>query len=52
MKRRGIVVKLFAITASFFVALYAIVLVCQLLFFERFYEHHKLSALEKKLKSF
>ncbi|MDF2716540.1 MAG: hypothetical protein K0R28_3465 [Paenibacillus sp.] len=52
MKRRGIIVKLFAITATFFVALYAIVLICQLLFFERFYEHHKLSALENKLKSF
>lgn len=52
MKRRGIVVKLFAITASFFLALYAIVLVCQLLFFESFYESHKLGALERKLKSF
>lgn len=52
MKRRGVIVKLFAITASFFIALYLIVLLGQLLFFERFYEYHKLNGLEKKLKSF
>ncbi|MEF3303871.1 sensor histidine kinase [Paenibacillus sp. GYB003] len=52
MSGRGVVVKLFAITASLFVAFYAIVLVSQLLFFEQFYEHYKLSALGKKLRTF
>lgn len=52
MRRRGVVVKLFAITASLFLVFYAIVLLSQLLFFEQFYEHHKLSVLGRKLKTF
>ncbi|GAA3404172.1 HAMP domain-containing sensor histidine kinase [Paenibacillus hodogayensis] len=52
MRRRGVVVKLFAITASLFLLFYAIVLISQLTFFEQFYEHHKLSVLGKKLKTF
>lgn len=52
MKRRGIVVKLFAITVTSFLALFAIVLMSQLLFFERFYEYHKLNGLEKRLRAF
>lgn len=52
MKRRGVVVKLFAITAGLFVLFYAVVLLGQLLFFEQFYEHHKLSVLGRKLKTF
>ncbi|RKN86793.1 sensor histidine kinase [Paenibacillus ginsengarvi] len=52
MRSRGVVVKLFAITALLFLVFYAIVLLSQLLFFEQFYEHHKLTVLGKKLKAF
>ncbi|SCW28679.1 HAMP domain-containing protein [Paenibacillus tianmuensis] len=52
MKRGGVTFKLFAITASFFMLFYAIVLLGQLLFFERFYQNQRLDGLEKKLRSF
>ncbi|MCP3772355.1 ATP-binding protein [Paenibacillus sp. MZ04-78.2] len=52
MKRGGVTFKLFAITASFFMLFYAIVLLGQLLFFERFYQNQRLAGLEKKLQSF
>lgn len=41
MKKRGITVKLFAVTALFFLVFYAMILILQLLFFDRFYQHHK-----------
>ncbi|QXE02353.1 cell wall metabolism sensor histidine kinase WalK [Terribacillus sp. DMT04] len=41
MRKRGITVKLFAVTALFFLAFYAMIMIFQLLFFDRFYEHHK-----------
>jgi two-component system, OmpR family, sensor histidine kinase VanS len=41
MRKRGITVKLFAVTALFFLAFYAMMMIFQLLFFDRFYEHHK-----------
>ena len=41
MRKRGITVKLFAITAIFFLAFYAMIMIFQLLFFDRFYQHHK-----------
>ncbi|KPV59968.1 histidine kinase [Paenibacillus sp. A3] len=52
MKRGGVTFKLFAITASFFMLFYAIVLLGQLLFFEKFYQNQRLAGLEKKLESF
>ncbi|MGG1663351.1 sensor histidine kinase [Brevibacillus sp. NRS-1366] len=52
MKRRGVTVKLFAITSSFFLLLYTIIMLGQLLFFEQFYQSKKLGDLEKKLKVF
>ncbi|WP_042147915.1 HAMP domain-containing sensor histidine kinase [Paucisalibacillus sp. EB02] len=41
MRKRGITVKLFAVTALFFVAFYAMIMIFQLVFFDRFYQHHK-----------
>lgn len=41
MKKRGITVKLFAVTALFFLLFYTMIMVFQLLFFDKFYEHHK-----------
>lgn len=41
MKKRGITVKLFAVTALFFLAFYAMIMIFQLLFFDQFYQHHK-----------
>ncbi len=41
MKKRGITVKLFAVTALFFLAFYAMIMIFQLLFFDQFYRHHK-----------
>ncbi|MBS3678794.1 HAMP domain-containing histidine kinase [Ornithinibacillus massiliensis] len=41
MRKRGITVKLFAVTALFFLIFYAMILIFQLLFFDRFYQHHK-----------
>lgn len=52
MKRRGVVFKLFAITALFFLLFYAIIMLGQLLFFEKFYQHKKMADLEKKLLAF
>ncbi|WP_289141965.1 HAMP domain-containing sensor histidine kinase [uncultured Brevibacillus sp.] len=52
MKRRGVTVKLFAITSSLFLLLYTIIMLGQLLFFEQFYQSKKLGDLEKKLKTF
>ncbi|MBU7316941.1 sensor histidine kinase [Paenibacillus oleatilyticus] len=52
MRKGGVTFKLFAITASFFLLFYAIVLLGQLLFFEKFYQNQRLAGLEKKLQSF
>lgn len=52
MRRRGITMKLFVITALFFLLFYAIVMVGQLFLFERFYQHHKTATLETKLRTF
>ncbi|MEN2766869.1 sensor histidine kinase [Ornithinibacillus xuwenensis] len=41
MRKRGITVKLFAVTALFFLAFYAMIMIFQLLFFDRFYQHYK-----------
>ncbi|GAA0432926.1 HAMP domain-containing sensor histidine kinase [Virgibacillus salarius] len=41
MRKRGITVKLFAVTALFFLVFYAMIMIFQLLFFDRFYQHHK-----------
>ncbi|SNZ15717.1 Signal transduction histidine kinase [Terribacillus aidingensis] len=41
MRKSGITVKLFAVTALFFMAFYAMIMIFQLLFFDRFYQHHK-----------
>ena len=49
MRKRGITVKLFAITALFFVAFYAMIMIFQLLFFDRFYHHHKTKEVAKHI---
>lgn len=41
MRKRGITVKLFAVTALFFMVFYAMIMIFQLLFFDRFYQHYK-----------
>ncbi|WP_026908380.1 sensor histidine kinase [Paucisalibacillus globulus] len=41
MRKRGITVKLFAVTAIFFLAFYAMIMIFQLVFFDRFYQHYK-----------
>ncbi|WP_186579378.1 sensor histidine kinase [Aquibacillus kalidii] len=41
MRKRGITVKLFAVTALFFLVFYAMIMIFQLLFFDRFYQYHK-----------
>ncbi|GIP32126.1 cell wall metabolism sensor histidine kinase WalK [Paenibacillus sp. J2TS4] len=52
MKKRGVIFKLFAITALFFLLFYAIIMLGQLLFFEKFYQQKKGADLERKLKAF
>lgn len=52
MKKWGVTLKLFAITASFFLLFYTIIMIGQLLFFEQFYQSKKLNDLEKKLEAF
>lgn len=52
MNRRGVTFKLFAITALFFFLFYAVVLIGQLFFFDKFYQYQKTAALEKKLQTF
>ncbi|MBD2863921.1 sensor histidine kinase [Paenibacillus oceani] len=52
MNRRGVAFKLFAITALFFFLFYAVVLIGQLFFFDKFYQYQKTAALEKKLQAF
>ena len=41
MRKRGITVKLFAVTALFFLVFYAMIMIFQLSLFDRFYQHHK-----------
>lgn len=41
MRKRSITVKLFAITSIFFLVFYAMIMIFQLVFFDRFYQHHK-----------
>lgn len=47
MKKLGITNKLFITTSLVFILFYIIVLVCQLLVFPEFYEHRKMSQLER-----
>lgn len=49
MRKRGITVKLFAVTALFFLVFYAMIMIFQLLFFDRFYQHHKTKEAAKHL---
>ncbi|MFP7494489.1 HAMP domain-containing sensor histidine kinase [Terribacillus saccharophilus] len=41
MKKRGITLKLFAVTALIFVAFYVMIMIFQLVFFDSFYQHYK-----------
>ncbi|PAD35656.1 sensor histidine kinase [Terribacillus saccharophilus] len=41
MRKRGITIKLFAVTALFFLAFYAMIMIFQLVFFDSFYQHYK-----------
>ncbi|MEK4654348.1 MULTISPECIES: sensor histidine kinase [unclassified Niallia] len=41
MRKRSITVKLFAVTSIFFLVFYAMIMIFQLVFFDRFYQHHK-----------
>lgn len=49
MRKRGITVKLFAVTALFFLMFYAMIMIFQLVFFDRFYQHHKTKEAAKHL---
>lgn len=41
MRKRGITIKLFAVTALFFLAFYAMIMIFQLVFFDSFYQQYK-----------
>ena len=49
MRKRGITVKLFAVTALFFMVFYAMIMIFQLLFFDRFYQHYKTKEVAKHI---
>lgn len=51
MRKRGITLKLFVMTVIFFLCFYGMVILCQLLFFDTFYQHQKISGVEKHLKT-
>jgi two-component system sensor histidine kinase VanS len=52
MRRRGITFKLFVMTVIFFLCFYGMVILCQLLFFDGFYQRQRENLVEKHLKSF
>lgn len=52
MKRRGVTFKLFIMTVVFFLCFYGMVILCQLLLFDQFYENQKISRNEKQLAKF
>ncbi|SDC95534.1 Signal transduction histidine kinase [Terribacillus halophilus] len=51
MRRRGITLKLFTVTALIFVAFYAMIMTFQLVFFDSFYQHYKTKEATKQLAS-
>ncbi|MFP7170281.1 HAMP domain-containing sensor histidine kinase [Terribacillus sp. 7520-G] len=51
MKKRGITLKLFTVTALIFVAFYAMIMIFQLVFFDSFYQHYKTKEAAKHLDS-
>ncbi|WP_225999754.1 sensor histidine kinase [Paenibacillus sp. BJ-4] len=52
MNKRGVTFKLFIMTVAFFLCFYGMVILCQLLFFENFYQQQKISRVESRLQSF
>lgn len=51
MRKRGITIKLFAVTALFFLAFYAMIMIFQLVFFDSFYQHYKTKEAAEHLHS-
>lgn len=49
MRRNGVVVKLFAVTSALIIIVFALVLLAEGLFFERFYRATKLGAIERNM---
>ncbi|MGW9529555.1 sensor histidine kinase [Paenibacillus terrae] len=52
MNKRGVTFKLFIMTVVFFLCFYGMVILCQLLFFENFYQQQKIGRVESRLQSF
>ncbi|ANY70061.1 two-component sensor histidine kinase [Paenibacillus sp. BIHB 4019] len=52
MRKRGVTFKLFIMTVVFFLCFYGMVILCQLLLFDQFYENQKISGNEKQLAKF
>ncbi|WP_179031461.1 sensor histidine kinase [Paenibacillus kribbensis] len=52
MNKRGVTFKLFIMTVAFFLCFYGMVILCQLLFFENFYQQQKIGRVESRLQSF
>lgn len=52
MSKRGVTFKLFIMTVAFFLCFYGMVILCQLLFFEDFYQQQKVGRVESRLQSF
>lgn len=51
MRKRGITIKLFAVTALFFLAFYAMIMIFQLVFFDSFYQQYKTKEAAEHLNS-
>lgn len=51
MRKRGITIKLFAVTALFFLAFYAMIMIFQLVFFDSFYQQYKTKEAAEHLRS-
>ncbi len=51
MRARGITFKLFVMTVLCFLCFYGMVILCQLLFFDSFYQKQKINRVEAQLKS-
>ncbi|MEW4369746.1 sensor histidine kinase [Paenibacillus kandeliae] len=52
MKKRGIVFKLFVVTSAVTIGIFALILLAQGLFFEKFYQTVKVHDLEQSMRSF
>ncbi|MBH5317621.1 HAMP domain-containing protein [Paenibacillus sp. GSMTC-2017] len=52
MRRYGVTLKLFGLTATFFVVFYVLLTASQLLFFEDFYENQKVNSLKLNFEKF